>query len=1148
MCDPDSIVISPIASSLLVKIRLLLMIVEDVSSLAKVKDDLEKLLRALIPFKAELMDKEDMQEADPLLKYSLGDLQDAASDAQDVLEAFLIKVYRSVRRKEQRQQVCPGKASLRFNVCFLKIKDIVARIDLISQTTQRLRSESVARQKIPYPRPLHHTSSSAGDIVGREDDASEILDMLLSHESDQGEESHFSVISIIGMAGLGKTTLAQLIFNHPKVVQHFDWRSWVCVTVDFNFPRILEGIITSLSHMNCELGGLSTSMLESRVVELLAGKRFLIVLDDVWTDNYFQWESLEKVLRHGGRGSRVLVTSRTIKVSHIMGTQDPYRLGLLSDNHCWELFRRIAFKHCKMADRTRGDLQKIGKKIVAKCGGLPLAVTALAGLLRGNTDVNKWQKISKNDICKAEKHNFLPALKLSYDHLPSHIKQCFAYCSLFPKAYVFDKKDLVNLWMAEEFIQYTGQESPEETGSQYFDELLMRSFFQPSDVGGDQYRMHDLIHELAQLVASPLFLQVKDSEQCYLPPKTRHVSLLGKDIEQPVRQIIDKSRQLRTLLFPCGYLKNIGSSLEKMFQALTCIRVLDLSSSTISIVPESIDQLELLRYLDLSKTEITRLPDSLCNLYNLQTLKLLGCLSLSQLPKDFANLINLRHLELDERFWYSCTKLPPRMGSLTSLHNLHVFPIGCENGYGIEELKGMAYLTGTLHISKLENAVKNAVDAMLKEKESLVKLVLEWSDRDVAGPQDAVTHGRVLEDLQPHSNLKELRICHFRGSEFPHWMTNGWLQNLLTLFLNGCTNCKILSLGQLPHLQRLYLKGMQELQEVEQLQDKCPQGNNVSLEKLKIRNCPKLAKLPSFPKLRKLKIKKCVSLETLPATQSLMFLVLVDNLVLQDWNEVNSSFSKLLELKVNCCPKLHALPQVFAPQKLEINRCELLRDLPNPECFRHLQHLAVDQECQGGKLVGAIPDNSSLCSLVISNISNVTSFPKWPYLPRLKALHIRHCKDLMSLCEEEAPFQGLTFLKLLSIQCCPSLTKLPHEGLPKTLECLTISRCPSLESLGPKDVLKSLSSLTDLYIEDCPKLKSLPEEGISPSLQHLVIQGCPLLMERCRNEKGGGQDWPKIMHVPDLEVESTDVCSTPDLPKPRPSSAHWYSHISCCRG
>ena len=156
--------------------------------------------------------------------------------------------------------------------------------------------------------------------------------------------------------------------------------------------------------------------------------------------------------------------------------------------------------------------------------------------------------------------------------------------------------------------------------------------------------------------------------------------------------------------------------------------------------------------------------------------------------------------------------------------------------------------------------------------------------------------------------------------------------------------------------------------------------------------------------------------------------------------------------------------------------------------------------------MGAIPHNSSLCSLVISNISNGTSFPKWPYLPRLNPLHIRHCKDLMSLCEEEAPFQGLTFLKLLSIQCCPSLLTLPHEGLPKTVEYLTISRGASLESLGPKDVLKSLSFLNDLYIEDCPKLKSLPEEGISPTLQQVVLQGCPLLMERCRNEKGGGLD------------------------------------------
>ncbi|XP_034709548.1 putative disease resistance protein RGA4 isoform X2 [Vitis riparia] len=1163
MYDSVSIIISPIASSLMTLIWLL-MGLGDIPALEGIKDELEKLWRALVPIKAELMDEEDLQVADPVLEYWLGELQDAASDAQDVLGAFSTKVYWSARRKQQ-QQVCPGNASLQFNVSFHKIKDIVARIDLISQITQRLRSECVGRPKIPYPRPLHYTSSFAGDVVGREDDKSKILDMLLSHDSDQGEECHFSVIPIIGMGGLGKTTLAQLIFNHPMAVPHFDLRIWVCVTVNFNFPRILENIITSLSHLNCDFGGLSTSMLESRVVQLLSGQRFLIVLDDVWTHNYFEWEPLEKVLRHGERGSRVVVTSRTSKVSDIMGNQGPYRLGLLSDDDCWQLFRRIAFKPSQESNRTWGNLEKIGWKIVAKCRGLPLAVKAMAGLLRGNTDVNKWQNISANDICEVEKHNIFPALKLSYDHLPSHIKQCFAYCSLFPKGYVFRKKDLVELWMAEDFIQSTGQESQEETGSQYFDELLMRSFFQPSDVGSDQYTMHDLISELAQLVSGPRCRQVKDGEQCYLSQKTRHVSLLGKDVEQPVLQIVDKCRQLRTLLFPCGYLKNTGNTLDKMFQTLTCIRALDLSSSPISELPQSIDKLELLRYLDLSKTEISGLPHTLCSLYNLQTLRLSGCLSLVELPKDLANLINLRHLELDERFWYKCTKLPPRMGCLTSLHNLHVFPIGCENGYGIEELKGMKYLTGTLHVSKLENAKKNAAEAKLREKESLEKLVLEWSG-DVAAPQDEEAHERVLEDLQPHSNLKELLVFRFLGTRFPLLMKEKALQNLVSLSLNHCTKCKFFSIGHLPHLRRLFLKEMQELEGLSvfgESQEELSQANEVSIDTLKIVDCPKLTELPYFSELRDLKIKRCKSLKVLPGTQSLEFLILIDNLVLEDLNEANSSFSKLLELKIVSCPKLQALPQVFAPQKVEIIGCELVTALPNPGCFRRLQHLAVDQSCHGGKLIGEIPDSSSLCSLVISNFSNATSFPKWPYLPSLRSLHIRHCKDLVSLCEEAAPFQGLTFLKLLSIQSCPSLATLPHGGLPKTLECLTISSCTSLEALGPEDVLTSLTSLTDLYIEYCPKIKRLPKEGVSPFLQHLVIQGCPLLMERCSKE-GGGPDWPKIMHIPDLEVAPTNVRSSPDFTKssmqasdspgpgpkspnkPRPSSAHWYSHLSCC--
>ena len=1088
---------------------------ENMPLLEGAKDKLEKLSKALISIKAEFTDEEDMPMADPALRSLLGELQDAASDAQDVVESLSTKVYWRIRQTQLRQ-VSRGIASLSFYFSLHTINDIEAKIDLISRATLKLRSECVGRPKLPNPLPAHHTSSLASDyVVGREDDKSKILDMLLSHESDQGEESHVSVIPIIGMGGLGKTTLAQLIFNHPRVVDRFDLRIWVCVTVDFNFRKILENMVTSLSHMDCNFGGLSTSLLESRVVELLSGQRFLIVLDDVWNHNYFEWEPLERVLRHGGRGSRVLVTSRTSKVSDIMGNQDPYPLGLLPEDDCQLLFRRVAFKPSKESNQTWEDLEEIGRTIVAKCRGLPLAVKAMAGLLRGNTDVDKWRKISANDICNEEKLNIFPALKLSYYHLPSHIKQCFAYCSLFPKGYVFDRKEMVKLWMAEDLIQFRAEESPEETGSQYFDELLTRSFFLPCDEeGNDRYEMHDLMHELAQLVSGQRFWRVTDSKKCHVSQKTRHVSLLGQDVEQPVLQIVDKCKQLRTLVCPSGYLKNIGNNtLEKMFQTLSCIRTLDLSSSKISKLPASIGRLQLLRYLDLSRTEISGLPDTLCNLYNLQTLKLSGCSSLFKLPRGFANLINLRSLELDERFWYNCIELPPGMGNLTNLRNLHVFPIGRENGYGIQELQGMTYLTGTLHISKLENAMKYAAEAKLKEKESLEKLVLEWSTGDAATPQDEKAHVRVLENLQPHSNLKEFQVFGFMGTRFPLWMTGGGLQNLVSLSFNHCTKCKTLSIGQVPLLKRLSLKGMQALQRLSVFEEwqeeiELPLTKQVSIETLKIVDCPNLTELPNFPELRYLKIEKCSSLK------------LIDNLILADLHEGSSSFSKLLELRIDSCPKLQALPQLFAPLKMEISRCELVRALPNPGCFRQLQHLAVDQACNGGKLLGEIPDNISLCSLVLSNLPNATSFSKWPKLPSLRSLHIRDCKDLVSLSEEAAPFQGLSSLKLLSIQRCPRLVTLPmHGGLPKTLECLTIGSCSGLETLGAEDVLSSLTSLTDLYIENCPKIKHLPKEGVSSSLEHLVIQECPLLMERCsKNEKGGGPDWPKIMHIPDLEM------------------------------
>ena len=181
-------------------------------------------------------------------------------------------------------------------------------------------------------------------------------------------------------------------------------------------------------------------------------------------------------------------------------------------------------------------------------------------------------------------------------------------------------------------------------------------------------------------------------------------------------------------------------------------------------------------------------------------------------------------------------------------------------------------------------------------------------------------------------------------------MKDGLLQNLVTVSLKHCTNCRVLLLGRLPHLQQLYIKGMQELEDWPE-EEFFP-----SLTSLKISICPKLRKLPSFfPNLRSLKIKNCDSLKALAVTPSLMFLILVNNPALEDWKEasvtfLNSdsqpigqlrSYVKLLELKIICCPKLSALPDIFAPQKLEISGCELLpidsppspRALPTSSAF-----------------------------------------------------------------------------------------------------------------------------------------------------------------------------------------------------------------------
>ncbi|KAL9687389.1 hypothetical protein QQ045_031790 [Rhodiola kirilowii] len=1168
MADPVGLVVAPILSKVIdAALRL---ITEEIVLISGLDGEIKNLSRVLARIKNVLYDAEEKQISSAGLKFWLKDLRDAAYDAEDVLDLFATKAHLWKREKKVSKLKFTSHVGDITKTWFKRkaaqtIKQLFERFKRIDQEREQYNLQvlitGIERNRVE-DRPETGYFVDKSEVVGRQTEKETIINALITESSNTCD--HFEVISIIGIGGAGKTTLAQLIFNDARINQHFHiYKMWVCVNVNFDLTRILREMIRYHSKMKNYDLNLSRGQLESRLEAFLANNRFLLVLDDVWTENADHWNSLKGLLKLGAPGSRVLVTSRNTNVANTMSTgQEPHRLCDLTDEESWQLFSKFAF----INGRIPQGIEEIGRKIMCKCNGLPLAIKAMAGLLRGNIDVNKWNNILRNEIWELEEQNsmvnnlkVLPALKLSFDHLPSHLKQCFLFCSIFPKAHSFDKSELVKIWIAEGFIPLRSRDTLEDTGSSYFDELLGRSFFLFSDVSRDEtYRMHDFIHDLALSISAPDYFQVTGETSCETGENSRHVSLLCENVVKPTSHLITKSRKVRTILMRGGNLGDFGKILDDLFHSLKYIRVLDLSSSSLDALPNSIQELQLLRYLDLSKTEIKMLPDSICNLLNLQTLRLLRCLWLHELPKDLAKLTSLRHLELDDIFWYKLSRFPAGAGSLKNLHNLQKFWVGPDKGYGVDELQDLMSLTGTLHLLMLENVV-NAKDVALGEKKNLRKVVFQWSKEDDGVPIDEECLESTLNDLQPHSEVEELQIIQFSGSRFPAWITDGLLQNLTSVSLNHCINCKILSIGQLPRLTWLYLKGMPKLEE-------WPGAQWPSLKLLKISDCPKLRVLPDFFfELSVLKIKKCDSLKVLPVTPSLMFLTLIDNAVLEHWNEVafmiifhngenrqQDSLCNLLDVKIIRCPMLKQLPEFFTPRKLEISECEQLRDLPPLQNPAILQHLALDTSNDGTLLTVIPADSSSLASLVVSNISTILSLPKMPSLPGIKALYIRGCIDLEHLCEGEDNLQSLTSLTFLSIQNCPKLRDLPSSGLPATLEYLSIGSCPSLENLGPNDMLKAITSLKDLYIQNCQSLKYLPDDGFPDSLRHLRIQGCPLISERCRTENGDGPDWPKICDIPDLEIDFAEKASASDSGRnaqtratSSSTSTSWFKKIRC---
>ncbi|XP_031268717.1 putative disease resistance RPP13-like protein 1 [Pistacia vera] len=422
-----------------------------------VNSELKMWEKKLKKIEAVLCSAEEKQLMNQAVKMWLDDLQDLAYDVEDLLEEFAFEAARHSSNPIFKNFT---PVAIKFDLNLRsRIKDINRRFEVLYNERAQLglmqenfggiSSTALPAQQGLDPRPPSSSLPTEPAIYGRDEDIKEILKMLLS---DKPGDSNFAVIAIVGMGGPGKTTLAREVYN-DKTLEHlkFEKKVWVSVSHNFDVLSISKSILESIRPTSSNLNTLNEVL--DKLKEEIHGRKFLLVLDDVWNENYSLWETLKSPFKDGATGSKMIVTTRNKRVPSIMGSSEPHDLMPISDEDCWSLF----LKHAPLSSMDNIDALRITslfcERVVKNCGGLPLVARTLGSLLRHEPRVGALENILNNKIWDSpDPSTVLPVLRLSYHHLPSHLKRCFAYCAIFPKDYEFEEKELGLLWMEEGII------------------------------------------------------------------------------------------------------------------------------------------------------------------------------------------------------------------------------------------------------------------------------------------------------------------------------------------------------------------------------------------------------------------------------------------------------------------------------------------------------------------------------------------------------------------------------------------------------------------------------------------------------------------------------------------------------------------------
>uniref|UniRef100_J3LQE7 Uncharacterized protein n=2 Tax=Oryza brachyantha TaxID=4533 RepID=J3LQE7_ORYBR len=1000
------------------------------------------------------------------------------------------------------------------------------------------------------------------DIFGREAEAEQILEKV-RFSDDPHYRLAIGVLPVVGAEGVGKTALARFVFHHDVVRAEFAVRMWVHVSGEV---QLKEELLVQMIHGVAGGGdGRKVEDIRELLRQELAGKRFLLVLDDVSDVGDVQWKDLTRLLQPAARRSLIMVTTQSDNAANGIGTMPALPLKSLASKDYQKMFRHLAFgstdeseDYTPLGDEwddveaadddeeeAQSPMETVASELAKRMGGLPLPATAIARSLCLRREEDHWKAVLDDKLWEQSRRDagagVSPALWLSYQHLDPRLKQCFAYSAVFPRSHVFTKDELVQMWVAQGMIYPDdAAASPDDIGGKFFDDLVERCFFQPIG-SSSRYVVHNSMKKLAQAVSANQFFAVTENSG-EVPPEVRHLTIVTNNLTKLKGDLALRTshssgadqhflRRVRTIMFFADFSNSdeFIQLLAEIFTVARSMRVLGLTYANIAFLPAEIGLLRRLRYLNLSRNRIADLPESVCDLYLLQVLDVSSSSPYLRPPNGISNLIHLRHLHGSEHFLSDITKIQ----NLSHLQELEVYNVSSISR--IDALQGMTQLRGALCLGHLHQVdVGEVSKGILKGMQHLKRLELSWSSCDGQSREVSTDEG-LLECLQPHENLKDLRITGYAATKCPPWMlkTPCSLSNATSVILTDCTNLKSLPpLHILPCLEILEMRRMHSVNKVatvpqrpdrimfpklkrlviedaldctEWLTDSSKPRNTVfpSLCEIQIRNCPKLRKLPDLPLTLTTMFIEDVGLEALPR--------------IQDWNSSPPSSSdaiatskegrwtsRLTTLEIHQCHSLKSLGSGLLQQQQLLRSLELLSikncDSVTCDLTDGFQDLTALTDLSLYDCPNLLVDkfHTSLRKLQINEcfIAQGAWVDDYPFLFSVWTLQITSCCHVST--HQERRIEPLDWLNCLFNVCSlhlenTLLLKLSMFDRLHSLETLEIDGSRSFFG-DLEEGFEWLEKLQTLSIKNCNELRMLPANLCTlPVLEELCIENCPAL-------------------------------------------------------